>query len=293
VLLFVTPAVVLFGALYVYPILTALSYGFFSWRGIARESFAGLENFRSLLTLQPYADQLGAAITNNTVFFVGTMVLQNGLGLLLALALHRTIRGRRVFQTIFSTPYLMSSLIIGYIWSLILVPTHYGPVNALLTAVGLESWSHPWLGDPATIMPVIILINSWQWCGCPMLIFGAALAGLPEEQMEAARLDGASYWQIVRGIQLPQMVPSVMIVTVLTFIGSFNVFDLIYAVGGTSGGPGGAADVLGTLFYRISFGNSLNSIGLSGAMSVLMLLIVLVCTVVIYRVFGMLQRRYS
>lgn len=290
VVAFIAPALVLYSVLFLYPVVAALLNGLFEWRGIARGAFVGLANFRTLFTLQPYANQFVAALGNNLEFFVGTMVLQNGIGLLLALALHRTIRGRRFFQTVFSVPYLMSALVIGYAWSMILSP-QFGILNQLLVNLGMDR--RAWLGDPDLIMLIIIMINSWQWCGCSMLIFGAALGGIPAEHIEAAQLDGARYWRIVRSIQLPQMIPVISVVTILTVIGSFNLFDLVYAVGGSSGGPGGAADVLGTLFYRISFGNSLNATGLSGALSAVQLVLILAVTVLIQRGLRALSRRYS
>ena len=290
--LFVLPGLVLFGLIYLYPIISAFSYSVFRWKGIRRDEFIGLGNFQTLLQLQPYAGQLGAAAAHTGVFFLGTLALQGVLGLLLALALNRRIRGRRAFQTIYSIPYLMSSLVIGYMWSLILAPD-WGTLNAMLRLVGLSSLERPWLGNPDTILYVMILINGWQWIGCAVLIFGAALTQIPEEQLAAATIDGAGFWQRVAHIQIPQLLPSFQIFTVLCFVGAFNAFDLIYAVGGSSGGPGGGADVLGTLFYRFSFGTNLNALGISGALSVVMLVMVLACTLVITQLFQRLRRRYE
>lgn len=289
---FFLPALLLYGGVYLYPIVSSMTYSFYSWVGITRGDFVGLDNYRRVLSLQPYADQLAAAVLHNLWFFVGTMVLQGGLGLLLALALYRQVRLRRFFQTVYSMPYLMSSLVVGYVWTLLLAP-QWGAVNAALTAVGLSDWTRPWLGDPQAIMWVLIVVNCWQWVGAGMLIFGAALGGVPDEQIEAARVDGAGYWQVVRSIQLPQLVPAFHVYTILMFIGAFNVFELVYAVGGSAGGPAGAADMLGTLFYRISFGKSLNALGLSGAMSVLMLGMVLGATGVLTIGFERLRRKYA
>jgi raffinose/stachyose/melibiose transport system permease protein len=289
---FLLPGLILFAVVYAYPVVTALSYSLFEWRGIARGPFVGLDNFISLMGLQPYARQFLDATANTGIFFLGTLVVQGVAGMLLALALNRRIRGRRFFQTLYSVPYLMSSLVIGYMWTLILAP-RWGTLNAVLEAVGLDLLSRPWLGDPRTILPVVILINGWQWVGCAVLIFGAALAGIPHEHIEAARIDGAGYWQIVRSIQLPQLLPAFQVFTVLIFIGAFNAFDLIYAVGGSSGGPGGAADVLGTLFYRVAFGNNLNALGMSGAMSVVMFVLILAVTLLIQLMFARMRRRYE
>lgn len=290
ILAFVGPALLLYSVVYLYPILSALINAFFSWQGSSRLGFAGLANFTEVMALEPYASQLSRAVWNNLYFFAGAMIVQNGAGLLLALALQRALPGKRFFQVVFSAPYLMSALVIGYAWSMLLSP-RFGVVNSLLATVGLEG--RAWLADPTLIMPILILINAWQWSGVPMLIFGASLAGIPEEQIEAAKIDGAGYWRIVGSVKLPQLIPAFSVVTVLTFIGSMNLFDLVYAIGGTSGGAGGAADVLGTLFYRVSFSNSLNSAGLSGALSVIQFVLILIVTIGIQRGLSALDRRYG
>ncbi|MGM7678659.1 carbohydrate ABC transporter permease [Microbacterium sp. A94] len=289
-LIFVAPALIFFLAMFGYPIVAALGNAFFAWSGTTRGDFLGLQNFAAIFTLQPYASQMFTALGNNLYFFVGTMILQNGVGLALAFLLNRTLAGKRFFQTVISVPYLMSALVVGYAWSMILSP-HFGILNSLLGLIGIDG--PVWLGDPDLIMPILIVINSWQWCGVPMLIFGAALSAIPHEQIEAARIDGASWWRTARSIQMPQLLPSFSIITVLTLIGSFNLFDLVYAIGGVSGGIGGAADVLGTLFFRISFSNDPNAIGLSGALSMVQLLLILAATVVTQRLFAGLARRYE
>ncbi|MGO2747555.1 carbohydrate ABC transporter permease [Microbacterium sp.] len=287
---FLGPALLLYAVIFLYPVGTALTNGFFTWSGTSREGFAGFENFATLMGLEPYASQFFRAIGNNVFFFVGTMIVQNGVGLVLAFLLNGTVRGKRFFQTIISVPYLMSALVIGYAWSMLLSP-RFGAVNAVLGLFGIEPIA--WLGTPALVMPILILINAWQWIGVTMLIFGAGLAAIPGEQIEAARVDGASSFRIARSVQLPQLVSSVSIVTILTLIGCFNLFDLVFAVGGSSGGVGGAADVMGTLFYRLSFSNSPNAFGLSGAFSLVQLVLILVATIGAQRLFRGIERRYS
>jgi raffinose/stachyose/melibiose transport system permease protein len=137
--------------------------------------------------------------------------------------------------------------------------------------VGLGSLALPWLGSPHLALPVVILVNAWQWLGFPMLLFSAALAGIPQEYEEAARVDGATGWQSFRRILLPLLTPAIGTVSVLTFIGNMDVFSLIYGMEGSTGSPGGATDVLGLLFYRTAFqSGSPNAIGRSSALAVLM-----------------------
>lgn len=272
-LVFLAPAFLLYTTFIIYPLLGAAQYSLFDWQGTTRGAFIGLGNFVGLFTTYPLNEQILAAFWHNMAFFAGTMLVQNTLGLALAVLLVRPIRGKRFLQTSYVLPYLVSPLVVGYLWSLILSPT-FGALNEALRAVGLESWALPWLGDPTTALPVIILVNAWQWVGFPMLLFSAALAGIPEEYMQAARVDGASSWQTFRRITLPLLTPAIGTVSVLTFVGNMNVFGLVYAMGGSQGGPAGSTDVLGLLFYRTAFQGGVNSIGTSSALAVLMFIFI-------------------
>lgn len=266
---FLLPALLLYTMFIVYPLFSALQYSLFSWSGTTQNAFVGLANFRDLFTREPIAGDLVNAFKHNVVFFAGTMLVQNTLGLLFAVLLDRKPWGHRLFQTIYTMPYLLAPLVVGYLWTLILNPL-YGPVNILLEAIGLDSLAIAWFGDPTTALPMVILVNAWQWLGFPMLLFGSGLAAIPEQYGQAARVDGASTWQAFSRITLPLLIPVIGTVTILTFIGTFNVFGLIYAIGGSQGGPAGATDVLGLLFYRTAFQGGINAIGVASALAVLM-----------------------
>jgi raffinose/stachyose/melibiose transport system permease protein len=266
---FLAPAFLLYTLFMVYPLFSALQYSLFEWRGTARGAFVGAGNFVELVTRYPLSDHLLRAFGHNAAFFVGTMLIQNTAGLLFAALLFRRRAGRRFLQTAFTMPFLLSPLVVGYLWSLILNPM-FGPVNALLRAVRLDGLALPWLGDPATALPVVILVNAWQWIGFPMMLFGAGLAGIPEEYEQAARVDGANSWQAFRKVTLPLLTPVIGTVSLLTFIGNFNIFGLVYAMGGSQGGPAGSTDVLALLFYRTAFEGGVDAIGVASALAVVM-----------------------
>lgn len=275
---FLVPAFLLYTLFVVYPLLSALADSFWRWQGTARGGFAGLANFTGLFTTFPLNHQLWPAFWHTVVFFIGTMVVQNTFGLLVAVVLTELRFGRRFFQTIYTLPYLVGGLVVGYLWSLLLSPS-FGPVNAALRAVGLGSFAKPWLGDPSTALPVVILVNAWQYVGFPILLFGAALAGLPSEYGEASRVDGANAWQRFFRVTLPLLLPSIGVVSILTFIGCFNTFELVYSLEGAQGnqptGPGGATDVLGLIFYRVAFQEGgTDAIGQSSALAVLLFLFI-------------------
>jgi raffinose/stachyose/melibiose transport system permease protein len=275
---FLLPAFAVYTVFVVYPLLSALADSFWRWHGTVRAGFAGLGNFTSLFTTFPLDQQLWPAFWHSVVFFVGTMIVQNTFGLLIAVLLAELRVGRRMLQTIYTVPYLVGGLVVGYLWSLLLSPS-FGPVNKTLQSIGLGSLARPWLGDPATALPVVILVNAWHYLGFPILLFGAALAGLPREYGEAALMDGANQRQRFFRITLPLLRPAIGVITILTFIGCFNTFELVYSLEGAQGnqptGPGGATDLLGLIFYRIAFQEGgVNAIGQSSALAVLLFLFI-------------------
>lgn len=273
---FLLPAFALFAVILLYPMGAALGFSLFEWRGgMNLVGFAGLQNFVVLFTEEPYVTQLPRAFAHNLAILIGTLILQNSIGLFLAVQLQRLGRMRRIFQVLYATPYLVSPLVVGYLWTLLLSPT-FGPVNALLRAIGLDALALPWLGDPNTALPVLILVSVWQWIGFPVLLYGAALGGQPPELLEAAAIDGASGWKRFIHITLPLLTPVVGTVSILTFIGAMESFTLPYAFGGATGSPAGATDVLSLLFFRESFqsGNA-NALGMSSAVATVLFLFIL------------------
>lgn len=289
--LFIVPALLLYTVFIIYPLFSALQYSLFRWEGTKQAAFAGLDNFVQLFTRYPMDERVLRAFWHNCLFFAGTMVVQNTAGLTFAILLRRTRWGAKFLQTAFTLPHLVSPIVIGYLWSLMLNP-QFGAVNSALTAVGLDALALPWRGDPDLALPVVIAVNAWQWVGFPMLLFGAALAGVPPEYEEAARVDGASAWQTFRKVTLPLLTPAIGIVSVLTFVGNFNVLDVVYAMQGSQGNPGGATDVLGLLFYRTAFESpDPNKIGQSSALAVLMFLLIFGVSIVVVRVFRRMEAR--
>ena len=272
--LFIAPAFLLFTTFIVYPMLSAMKFSFFNWNGLLQGDFVGIANFRTLFTRYPYNEQVWTALGHNAYFFVLTMVIQNGIGLALAVLLDRGIKGRGFFRNAVFLPHLLPTVVVGFLWSLMLNP-QFGVINQGLEATGLGWVARPWLGDPSTAFTTIVFVNAWSWIGFPMVIFLANLASIPDEYDEAAQVDGATSWQRFRYISLPLLVPSLTIVTVLTFIGNFNAFDLVYSMAGSEATPGGATDVLGLLFYRIAFDSAdPNAVGVGNALAVLMFFLV-------------------
>jgi raffinose/stachyose/melibiose transport system permease protein len=156
--------------------------------------------------------------------------------------------------------------------------------------VGLGDWFAPWLGEESTALTTLSLISVWQFVGIPMMLIYAALIAIPEDLIEAAVVDGSGPWRIFWRIRLPLILPTLGLVTILTFVANFNAFDLIYSVKGALAGPNYSADILGTLFYRTFFGfqSQPGNATLGAAVATVMFLVIL-CGVGLY--FFAVQRR--
>ncbi len=275
---FLTPALLVYGVFMAYPLLSSLSYSVFEWDGFLRRGYAGLQNFATVLTRWPYNERFWNAIAHNTWFFVLTFAIQTTLGLFVAVLLARKWRGFAFFQAAYFLPYTLSLVVVGFLWLMLLNPT-WGMVAQGLRAFGLDEWVQPWLGQRSTALTTVILVNAWGWIGFPILVFLAAVQAIPQEFHEAAFVDGASPWQDFRFVTFPLLLPSIAMVTILTFIWDFNAFELVFVMQGASGSPNYATDLLATFFYRTAFGDPTTGgepgqIGIASAIGVLMLLII-------------------
>src|SRR6478609_6203289 len=163
------------------------------------------------------------------------------------------LRGRAFYRTAIFLPTMLSFVIVGFTWKLIISPL-WGVTPNLMGAVGLKWLFGPWLGQESTALTTLSLISVWQYVGIPMMLIYAALLSIPDEVIEAAELDGVTGFAQFRKIKLPLILPSIGIISILTFVGNFNAFDLIYTAQGALAGPNFSADILGTFLYRAFFG---------------------------------------
>jgi len=274
---FLAPAVLVYGAFSAWPLLDTLRLGLYTADETGRTSFAGLANFRALLSDPQLSGPFWNALGNNLRFFAIHMLVQNPVALALAalLALPR-VRGAALYRTVFFLPTLLSVVIIGFSWQLILSPL-WGVAERALDLVGLKDAFQPWLGLEETALTTLALVSVWQFIGIPLMLIYAALIAIPEEIIEAATVEGAGPWRIFFELKLPLILPTLGLVTILTFIGNFNAFDLIYAVKGGLAGPNYSTDILGTLFYRTFFGYYVQpgNPPLGAALATLMFLVIL------------------
>ncbi len=267
ILVFLTPATAVYSVFMVYPLLDSLRRSFFDDDG----NYAGLANYEILFTNPTFSERFWDALGHNFQFFAFHMVLQNPIGLLLAVLLTvQSVRGLNIYRTLVFLPTTLSIVIVGFIWRLIL-----SPIWGVTETIGLQT---PLLGESNTVLPTLSLISVWQWVGIPMIFFYAVLIAIPKDLIEASRVDGAGSWQVFRDITFPLILPMLGIISILTYIGNFNAFDLIYQVKGIVAGPDFASDIMGTFFYRTFFGASgtTGSPALGATVASVMFLIILV-----------------
>lgn len=250
---FLAPAVLVYTAIMIWPLFNTLRLALYTADDAGRQ-FAGLSNFRTLFGDPRWAASFWNALGNNFWFFLIHMIVQNPIGVALAAILsHPRLRFAAFYRSAIFIPTILSFVIVGFAWKLILSPI-WGIAPSMLDAVGLKSLFAPWLGKEEYALTTLALISVWQFVGIPMMLIYAALLSIPEEVLEAGEIDGLTGWSAFWKIKLPLILPSIGIISILTFVGNFNAFDLIYSAQGALAGPNFSTDILGTLLYRTFFG---------------------------------------
>jgi raffinose/stachyose/melibiose transport system permease protein len=243
--LFAVPALFFYGLVLLYPSISGAWYAFTDWNGLTKATFVGLANFQRMLK----DPQASSSITNTLLLTGVVMVAQNALGLCLALGLNTKIAGRNVLRVVFFAPAVLSPLILAYLWQYIYASD--GALNRVLSGVGLGGLAQDWLGDSHLAIWSIAMCVVWQNVGLSMVIYLAALQGVPRELLEAASLDGAGPWRRFTAVTWPLIAPATTIALVLSVIGSLKLFDQIMAI--TGGGPGYATETVATVIYKKAF----------------------------------------
>ncbi|MFD4993990.1 carbohydrate ABC transporter permease [Cellulosimicrobium cellulans] len=265
----VAPAVLGALAFVVAPLVVVVWYSLHEWNVLANTfTFAGADNYERMLSDPGLRDSLLASLW----FSVGLVVLNISLALVLAVLLNQRLPGTTTFRTFFFSPVVVSLVAWTIVWSFLLQAD--GGINGFLSLVGIEGPN--WLRGETTAMISVIVVQVFKNVGLNMILFLAALQGVPEEVQEAARIDGAGAWRRFRSITLPLISPTVLLVSILTIVGSLEVFAQIAVL--TGGGPGNSTTVLVYYLYQQAF--RFNDFGYASAISVLLFVIVLVLTLV-------------
>ncbi|MDD3274505.1 MAG: sugar ABC transporter permease [Candidatus Omnitrophica bacterium] len=233
---FVLPAVTIFSIFYVIPFIWVFQLGLFEWDGISfTKVFVGLANFKEIF----FQDrEWWHSMWNAGYITLIALTFQNILAFMLAWACDREIKMKNFYRVIFFIPPVLSEVVVGMAWRFIINDIDGANIiNRMLIGIGLPQLAHNWLSDPQTALTTVAIVHCWKGFGWGFLIFLAGLQTIPRELYEAARVDGASAWQSFKRITLPLMIPVMVLVAILTVLGTMQVFVLIVSlVGGEFAG---------------------------------------------------------
>jgi multiple sugar transport system permease protein len=251
------------------PVIASFCLSFTKWDLLTQIEWIGLRNYQKL-----FSDQVFWRVLWNTVYYtIGTVPVGIAISLFLAIALNQRIRGIKLFRAVYFLPVISSTVAVAVVWQWLYNP-EFGLINYLLYLVGIEG--PKWLTSITWAMPAVIIMSIWKNLGFNMLLFLAGLQGIPEVYYEAARIDGANWWQQFVKITLPLLSPTTLFVTVMSLINSFQVFDQVYIM--TAGGPARSTSVLVHYLYQNAF--EYFRMGEASAIAYILFFLVFVITVI-------------
>jgi len=275
--LFLLPPLLLYIIWIIGPTIYSFYLSFTNWNGISLDmDFIGLKNYKKL-----FADPVFHICLVNNLKWIGIfLTLPVIIGLVLAILLNSNIKRSQIFKTIFYLPMAISLVAINLMWSWIYNPA-YGILNVTLRNIGLGFLAQGWLSNPDLVLYSIIVAASWPQTGYILILFTAGLNNIPPNLIDAAKVDGASFWEIFKNIILPLLKPTTVIVIIVTVIGSLRVFDIVYTM--TRGGPFNSSNVLANFMYIESFNNY--RMGYGAAIAVILFLISFIFIIIYLRRF--------
>ncbi|WP_308466633.1 carbohydrate ABC transporter permease [Rathayibacter soli] len=275
---FLIPALAILVVFFFIPTVFNFVYAFTNWSSFhSAIDFVGFDNFVSLFT----NGSLLADLRITLIYAVLVAIFQNVFGLILALVLERDTRVNRFARVAFFVPVVMSALAVGYIFQALLKPA--GGLNQILSFVTGQHVAIAWLGSTTWTILVVAIIHAWKWMGLSMLIYLAGLKTINEDILEAARIDGSSWWNSFRAIRFPLLAPAVTFNVATALLGSMNGFDIVQAT--TAGGPGGTTELLNIFIFR-TFGQ-----GLFAQATTMSLALFLMVTILAFPVIRVLRKR--
>ncbi len=278
IVLFLLPAFALFLVFIVYPIIRSSYFSFFTWNGLNPDKvFVGVKNFQQILTDKIFMK----AVENGLLIVALSLVIQLPLSLFLAILVGRDLPGRAFFRAIFFMPYVLSEVITAIIWLGLMNPDpDRGFINALLVLIpGIKPVI--FLGDMKYALGSIFVVLTWKYFGLHMLLYLAGLQNIPREIEEAALIDGANQWQMVRHVTIPLLGPTIRTTIQLSVLGALTQFNLIWIM--TKGGPVNASESMATYMYRYGFVRFW--FGYGAAVALVLLVICLAFSLIYQRIY--------
>ncbi|MBO1752130.1 sugar ABC transporter permease [Actinotalea sp. BY-33] len=272
---FIAPNFLGIAAFLLLPIVISLGLSFTSWDMVSDPEFVGLDNYQRMAG----DAQLWVSLRNTAALALMSIPLGIAASLGLALALNRKLRGINIFRAAFFLPVIASMVAVAMVWRWV-YNSEFGLLNQFLESIGIPGQN--WLTDPDLVLPSLVLVMVWKSMGYNMVLFLAGLRAIPRHLYEAAELDGANAWQQFRNVTLPLLTPTMFFVTVMSIIGSFQVFDVVYIM--TGGGPGDASRVYYYWLWQNAF--EFFRMGYASAMAWLLFVILFVATLIQMRFIG-------
>lgn len=277
--LFLAPALLLYAGFMVYPVLRTFYNSVHTIKPQGVQEFVGLANFRELMSTDLV---FWKAVGNTAIFAVIATIADVLGGLLIALCLFSRPPFAKLLRVVWFTPVLMSYVVVGVIWVWI-YDYDWGLANSVLRWIGLGAWEQSWIGDPRTALGSVMVTHIWKWLGFNMIIFLAALSALPSEVLGAAELDNCGWFAKLVYVIVPMLRPTIVNLTVLSFIGKMMIFDLVWIM--TEGGPLWSTETVSTYVYKRAFDWNTFDLGYPSAIAVLWFLIIMIFVVLMTRVF--------
>jgi multiple sugar transport system permease protein len=271
--LFIMPAVVVIGAVIIFPWLFTVWMSVFDWKIGSAAHFVGLDNYAKLAGSRRFIE----AIVHTFYFTALAVVVPLVLGTAAAMIFHREFPFRGVLRGVFIMPMMATPVAVALVWTMMFHPQQ-GVLNYLLSLAGLPP--SLWVYSPTLVIPSLVMVEVWHWTPLVMLIVLGGLAALPVEPYESARLDGASEWQLFRHITLPLVAPFIVVAAVIRTIDALKTFDTIYVI--TGGGPGTASETINLYLYLQAF--AFYNIGDASAVVVVFFAIVLALALLLLHV---------
>jgi multiple sugar transport system permease protein len=270
---FAMPAAAVVLLVILFPWVFTIFMSLHDWKVTGETPFVGLANYTKMLG----DERFQWAIVRTLWFTAGTVIAPMILGVWAAVCFASEFKLRGLARTLFVLPMMATPVAIALVWTMMFHP-QLGVLNYLLTSVGLPPSS--WVYDSTTVIPTLIMVETWQWTPLVMLIVLGGIASLPQEPYEAAILDGASVWQMFRHITLPLVWPFIMVAAVIRLIDALKTFDTIYVI--TLGGPGTSSETINILLYQTAF--AYYDLGYGSAIVVVFFLLILGISLLLLRV---------
>src|SRR5215831_4254036 len=270
---FAMPAAAVVLLVILFPWIFTIFMSLHDWKVTGATPFVGLANYAKMLGDERFL----WAVVRTIVFTAATVIVPMLLGVWAAVCFASQFRLRGLARTLFVLPMMATPVAIALVWTMMFHP-QLGVLNYLLTSVGLPPSS--WVYDSSTVIPTLVMVETWQWTPLVMLIVLGGIASLPQEPYEAAILDGASAWQMFRHITLPLVWPFIMVAAVIRLIDALKTFDTIYVI--TLGGPGTSSETLNILLYQTAF--AYYDLGYGSAIVVVFFLLILLTSLLLLRI---------